>query len=117
LLRKGAVTLVGTASTRQTSEQRARLLAFCAEQYVAGRSIHELAELTGRSQSAVRRPWTKPEYVDAAVALQRWLSVSDPRRRQIREPTLPPCLDSGPDGPSPDGEDSRHDLGVRSSTE
>ena len=46
---------VGTASPRQTSEQRARLLAFCAEQYVAGRSIHELAELTGRSQSAVRR--------------------------------------------------------------
>lgn len=46
---------VATASTHQSAEQRARLLAFCAEQYQAGRSIHELAELTGRSQSAVRR--------------------------------------------------------------
>lgn len=46
---------VGTASVRQTPGQRARLLAFCAEQYAAGRSIHELAELTDRSQSAVRR--------------------------------------------------------------
>ena len=46
---------VGSAGTRQSPEQRARLLKFCAEQYAAGRSIHELAELTGRSQSAVRR--------------------------------------------------------------
>jgi hypothetical protein len=46
---------VGTASTRPTPQQRERLLAFCAEQYRAGRSIHELAELTGRTQSAVRR--------------------------------------------------------------
>ena len=45
----------GTSSTHQTPAQRARLLAFCAEQYAAGRSIHELAEMTGRSQSAVRR--------------------------------------------------------------
>ncbi|MEW1952789.1 helix-turn-helix domain-containing protein [Terrabacter sp. NPDC080008] len=45
----------GTASVRQTPEQRGRLLAFCAEQYAVGRSIHELAELTGRTQSAVRR--------------------------------------------------------------
>ncbi|NUO59015.1 MAG: helix-turn-helix domain containing protein [Hamadaea sp.] len=46
---------VATASPRQTAEQRARLLAFCVEQYEAGRSLRELAELTGRSQSAVRR--------------------------------------------------------------
>ncbi|GAA2746302.1 hypothetical protein GCM10009868_31160 [Terrabacter aerolatus] len=45
----------GTAVSRQTPEQRARLLAFCAEQYADGRSIHELAELTRRTQSAVRR--------------------------------------------------------------
>ncbi|GAA3722703.1 hypothetical protein GCM10022399_43840 [Terrabacter ginsenosidimutans] len=31
------------------------LPAVCAKQYDAGRSIHELAELTGRSHSAVRR--------------------------------------------------------------
>ncbi|MFC3804501.1 helix-turn-helix domain-containing protein [Terrabacter sp. MAHUQ-38] len=46
---------VGTGAVHQTADQRARLLAFCAEQYADGRSIHELAELTGRSQSAVRR--------------------------------------------------------------
>ena len=44
---------VGTASTRQTREQRERLLTFCAEQYRAGRSIHELAELPGRAQSVL----------------------------------------------------------------
>lgn len=46
---------VGTVSTRQTQEQRVRLLSFCADQYMAGRPIHELAEPTGRSQTAVRR--------------------------------------------------------------
>lgn len=46
---------VGTSSTRQTPEQRERLLAFCADEYDAGRSIRELAELTGRTQTAVRR--------------------------------------------------------------
>ena len=46
---------VDTAVVRQTRALRARLLEFCAEHYLAGRSIHELAELTGRSQSAVRR--------------------------------------------------------------
>ena len=44
---------VATASTHQSAEQRARLLAFCAVQYQAGWSIHELAELTGRSQSVL----------------------------------------------------------------
>lgn len=46
---------VGTANIRQTAQQRADLLAFVAEQYEAGRSVHQLAELTGRSQTAVRR--------------------------------------------------------------
>lgn len=46
----------GTAVPRgQTSQQRARLLEFVAAEYVAGRSLRELAELTGRTQSAVRR--------------------------------------------------------------
>jgi len=44
----------GTATVRQTLEQRAAPLAFVAEQYRAERSIHELAELTDRTQSAVR---------------------------------------------------------------
>jgi len=47
---------VGTSSTHQTEEQRSRLLAFCAEQYRADRSIHELAELrAGRSPWCVAR--------------------------------------------------------------
>lgn len=46
---------VGTAGIRQTPEQRARLLAFVAAEYQRGRSLRELGELTGRSQSAVRR--------------------------------------------------------------
>jgi hypothetical protein len=45
----------GTAGTRQTPQQRAQLLAFVAAEYAAGRSVHELAELTGRTQTAVRR--------------------------------------------------------------
>ena len=46
---------VGTVSTHPTREQRAHLIEFCVEHYAAGRSIHELAELTGRAQTAVRR--------------------------------------------------------------
>lgn len=40
----------------QSPEQRARLLEFVAQQYEEeGRSLRELAELTGRTQAAVRR--------------------------------------------------------------
>ena len=46
---------VGTAVIKPTPQQRAQLLAFVAVHYTAGRSVHELAELTGRSQTAVRR--------------------------------------------------------------
>lgn len=45
----------GTNGTRQTPEQRARLIAFVADGYQAGRSLRELAELTGRAQTAIRR--------------------------------------------------------------
>ena len=46
----------GTAKPRgQTPAQRARLREFVASQYQAGRSLRELGELTGRTQSAVRR--------------------------------------------------------------
>jgi hypothetical protein len=45
-----------TATPRgQTPEQRARLREFVATHYLAGRSLRELAELTGRTQTAVRR--------------------------------------------------------------
>ena len=46
---------VGTAGVRQTPVQRERLLVFVAQQYSEGRSLRELAELTGRTQAAVRR--------------------------------------------------------------
>lgn len=45
----------GTNVTRPTTEQRAELLAFVAKEYPVGRSLRELAELTGRSQAAIRR--------------------------------------------------------------
>lgn len=52
---------IGTASTRQTPDQRERLLTFCAEQYRAGRSIHVLctcqrAVSDGRVQTSGRSP-------------------------------------------------------------
>ncbi len=40
---------------KPTPEQRAALLAFVADRYRAGQSLRELAELTGRTQTAVRR--------------------------------------------------------------
>jgi Helix-turn-helix domain len=45
----------GTNVVRPTAEQRAELLAFVAQEYPTGRSLRELAELTGRTQSAIRR--------------------------------------------------------------
>ena len=46
---------VGTNAVKQTREQRARLINYLSAEYTAGRSLRELAELTGRSQGAVRR--------------------------------------------------------------
>jgi len=45
----------GTASVRQNAAQRRRLIEFVALEYQRGRSLRELAELTGRTQAAVRR--------------------------------------------------------------
>ncbi|MBY9074254.1 hypothetical protein K1X13_05400 [Nocardioides sp. WL0053] len=45
----------GTNGPRPTTEQRAELLAFVATHYEAGRSLRQIAELTGRTQTAVRR--------------------------------------------------------------
>lgn len=46
---------VGTATVRQIPQQRERVIKFAAEQYLAGRSLREVAELTDRTQSAIRR--------------------------------------------------------------
>ncbi|WP_457255975.1 helix-turn-helix domain-containing protein [Pedococcus sp. P5_B7] len=45
----------GTNGTRPTREQRCALVEYIAREYEAGRSLRELAELTGRTQTAVRR--------------------------------------------------------------
>lgn len=45
----------GTASVRQTPEQRRRLIEYVTVEYQRGRSLRQLAELTGRTQTAVRR--------------------------------------------------------------
>jgi helix-turn-helix protein len=45
----------GTNVIKPTTEQRAELLAFVTKEYPAGRSLRELAELTGRTQTAIRK--------------------------------------------------------------
>jgi len=45
----------GTATTHQTPAQRQHLLAFVVARYEEGLSLREIAELTGRTQSAIRR--------------------------------------------------------------
>lgn len=45
----------GTAGTRQTPQQRAALLEYVAREYRDGRSLRELAQLTDRTQTAIRR--------------------------------------------------------------
>lgn len=45
----------GTASVGQSTEQRRRLIEFVTAGYQRGRSLRELAEQTGRTQTGVRR--------------------------------------------------------------
>lgn len=45
----------GTATIKQTAEQRAAFIEFVASEYRGGRSLRELAGLTDRTQTAVRR--------------------------------------------------------------
>jgi hypothetical protein len=51
---------VGTNVMKPTAEERAQLLVFVAKEYPAGRSLRELAELTGRTQTAIRRALGEP---------------------------------------------------------
>ena len=46
---------VGTGGPHQSAQQRQQLLDFVSREYEAGRSLRELAELTGRTQTAIRR--------------------------------------------------------------
>jgi len=45
----------GAATVHQTAAQRRRLIEFVTAEYQGGRSLRELAEQTGRTQTAVRR--------------------------------------------------------------
>lgn len=67
---------VGTNTVKQTPAQRARLIEFAAKEYEAGRSLREIAELTGRTQTAIRR-------------------VLDEAGIRRRGPGAPPCPPSG----------------------
>jgi len=44
-----------TNLVRQTAQQRRALMEFAAAEYLNGRSLREIAELTGRTQTAIRR--------------------------------------------------------------
>jgi predicted transcriptional regulator len=66
---------VGTNSMKRTPEQRTRLIDFVGREYGTGRSLRELAELTGRTQSAIRRA----------------LDLAGVSRRGRGAPTVPPA--------------------------
>jgi hypothetical protein len=56
----------GTNVIKPTPEQRRQLVEFVGREYQAGRSLRELGELTGRSQTAIR-----PRPLDAAGVHRR----------------------------------------------
>ncbi|WP_114905341.1 helix-turn-helix domain-containing protein [Ornithinimicrobium murale] len=51
----------GTGTVRQTRAQRQVFLQFVAAEYQAGRSLREVAALTDRTQTAVRRALAEAE--------------------------------------------------------
>jgi len=83
---------VGTNVMKPTAEQRAQLLAFVAAEYPRGRSLRELAELTGRTQTAIRKrsmKWVCAAWAGRAAiaaAETRWLGKGCRRR-----PPRPAC--------------------------
>lgn len=69
---------LGTNLVRQSEQQRRALMVFAAAEYRNGRSLREIAELTGRTQTAVRRaldeigvprrgPGAPPAYIGSVV--------------------------------------------------
>ncbi len=72
----------GTATVRQTPDQRRRLLEYVAAEYQAGWSIRVLGELTGRSQTASRPPSTRPAWLAAAEVQSRPAPASLLSRRR-----------------------------------
>jgi|GEM_PF-2837504 len=64
----------GTATSRPSPELLHRLSTFVVEQYPAGRSLREIAELTDRSFSGVRR-------IRATRGVRRWPAGAAVQRR------------------------------------
>ena len=75
----------GSATSRgQTEEQRRRLIEFVAQEYTEnGRSIRELGELTGRTQTAVRRA------LDQAGVVRRGRGAPSATLEDRQPPALP----------------------------
>ncbi len=61
----------GTASPRPEPALQAQVVAFIVQQYAAGRSLSELAELTDRSHSAVRNILSKQGQLRRGVGAGR----------------------------------------------
>src|SRR5687768_4678057 len=77
----------GTIVTRPTAEQRAVLLKYVVAEYQAGRSLRQIAELTGRTQSAVRRALDQAGVERRPRGANR-LSADDEREPGSRGPRL-----------------------------
>ena len=71
----------GTASPRPDPHVQAQVERFVVEQYAAGRSLRELAELTDRSFSAVRK------ILDRHGVRRRGVGAA----RLTGEPSIPPA--------------------------
>ncbi|MGY1706411.1 helix-turn-helix domain-containing protein [Geodermatophilus sp. SYSU D00697] len=69
----------GTASPRLDPDVQAQVERFVVEQYASGRSLRELAELTGRSFSAVQKILDRHGVRRRGVGAAR-LPAEEPRR-------------------------------------
>ena len=66
----------GTATIKQTPAKRASLLEFVAREYQAGRSRRVLAELTHRTQTAIRRALDETGVIRRGPGATKTQSVS-----------------------------------------
>lgn len=84
----------GTATPRgQTPQQRLRLRQFVAAEYERGRSLRELAELTGRTQTAVRRALDEAGVPRRGRGARRVKNLEpEPERGASPAPFGPPTL-------------------------
>ena len=86
----------GSASTRQSPEQRRRLREFVAAVYQRGRSLRELAEMTVRTQTAVRRSRDEACVERRASGAPRGALLSEDRLWCARSTSPTRAVTSGP---------------------